>query len=324
MFTIAKGMLEGAWALIAGWVLPSAITLLLFWVLVLPDVDHETVEDALSGLVEGEGAVVLVAAVVLGWLLSVLATPLYRVLEGYPAWPPALKQRLIARQRRLRKRLRDEARSAREDGGIDCARAYVRLRRYPADPAQVLPTRFGNAIRAFECYGQERYRLDTVLLWPHLTSAAPGPIKKEVGDARTEVDFFVCLFYVQGLLGASAVLAMVLSARVTPSLLAAAVTGFAVAALSYRAAVAATDGWGDAVRALVELGRLPLAEAWGLSRPERLEDEKRMWQEVAWWVGYPYQENVAHLLDEFRADGPPQPEAAPGSSDSLTEGRGGA
>ncbi len=47
------------------------------------------------------------------------------------------------------------------------------LHRYPLDDRQVIPTRLGNAIRQFEEYGYDRYRLDSQVLWHELNAAVP-------------------------------------------------------------------------------------------------------------------------------------------------------
>lgn len=84
-----------------------------------------------------------------------------------------------------------------------------RLARYPVDAGQLAPTQLGNAIRHFEEYANDRYRLDSQLLWNELTAVAPDQARRQVDVARTSVDFFVCLLYGHGvvLVGASATLA---------------------------------------------------------------------------------------------------------------------
>jgi hypothetical protein len=303
VFAIAKGMISGAWAVMAGWVLPSGITLLLLRALVMPTWGVDGFGTFFSEPDGEEGASLLVWAVVLGWLLSAVSIPLYWVLEGYVLWPRWLKDLRRERHRHLRAtELRKASKVSASTGSVDCAWTDERLgRRYPLAEGQVQPTRLGNAIRSFECYGQDRYQLDTVRLWPHLTSAVPGPVTDQVNEARTRVDFFVCLLYTQLMLGLAALVTMVVDRAVDPPVVAAAGIGFVVAGVSYRGAIAATNAWSDAVRAVVDLGRLPLAAAMGLSVPDRLEDERRMWQTLCWSVGYPYSPEGAKRLNEFRS-----------------------
>lgn len=325
MFTIAKGMLGGAWALMVGWILPSAISLLLFGLLVLPSMDQDFAEAVPKSLGE-DGTILLVAAVVLGWFLSALSTSLYQVLEGYLVWPDRLKEAMKERQRHLRKAEARKAGRKAASGSLEGAWADQRLdRRYPRRKDQFLPTRFGNAIRSFEFYGEDRYELDAVRLWPHLSATASESVTKEVEEARTQVDFFVCLSYTQVMLGLSGLMTMAVQRQGEPQLAAAVGIGFVGAGLSYRGAIAATVPWADAVRAVVDLGRLPLAAALGLCIPDRLEDERRMWQTLCWTAGYPYRPEGAAQLDEFRvrhpvpAD-PDHPTATAGESMQIHTG----
>lgn len=305
MLIIAKGVIEGAWTLIVGWVLPCAISLLLFRSLVLPSLGgDEMVITAIYGRLNEDGApdgalLLLLAAVVLGWFLSALSTPLYQILEGYELWPRRIRDSRVRHYQRVRTARRERAESA-VVGSLECVRAYEELYRYPLSDDQLLPTRLGNAIRSFECYGQDRYKLNAVRLWPHLMSSAPEALTREVNQARAGVDFFICLFYTQLMVSVAAILALIVQPGDWPKLIAASVIGIVVAIISYKAAITATGAWAAAVRAIVDLGRLPLAAAFGLDVPDSLDDERRMWEYLSWSLGYPYTPESAERMNQFR------------------------
>lgn len=149
-----------------------------------------------------------------------------------------------------------------------------RLRRYPIDDAQLAPTRLGNAIRRFEEYGYDRYMLDSQALWYELTAAAPSQLRRQVDNARAGVDFFVCLMY------GSLVLAVVSFVSLTTSrphyltLLITAGTLILLTPVWYRLAWISTDDWALATRALVDLGRRPLAEGLDFNLPSELNRER--------------------------------------------------
>ena len=97
----------------------------------------------------------------------------------------------------------------------------------------------------------------------------------------------------------------------------------------YRSAVMSCSYWDAAVRALVDLGRVPLAAARGLVLPSTIERERRMWNLVVSFEFYGFKERWAYRLDEFRVgastsssvlvdDGPstsgPEPESLVDSS----------
>jgi hypothetical protein len=72
-----------------------------------------------------------------------------------------------------------------------------------------------------------------------------------------------------------------------------------LAILWYRIAVVATDDWAGAVRALVNLGRQPLASSLGLELPLTLARERTMWSATVSLVqGQSAPDTSA--LDEFR------------------------
>jgi hypothetical protein len=99
MVDIVKGALDGGWALLVGWVLPSALTVLLFALVVYPSVDTVSPFSELPTT----AATLAATAVVAGIVLSALQTPLYRILEGYP-WPTWLFE--WGTRRHVRHRLR--------------------------------------------------------------------------------------------------------------------------------------------------------------------------------------------------------------------------
>ena len=83
MSEIVKGLVEGGWALLVGWILPAALDVLLFVLVVYPSVKNTP---PFSSLPADEISLVF-AAVVVGVVISALKTPLYRILEGYILWP---------------------------------------------------------------------------------------------------------------------------------------------------------------------------------------------------------------------------------------------
>lgn len=177
-----------------------------------------------------------------------------------------------------------------------------RLARFPSDP-QVTATRLGNAIRRFEEYGYDRFRLDSQVLWHELNAAVPEAARKQAEDARMNVDFFVCLLYGHLLVAACACVELGAGNPARPWLVAGAIVALPLlACLWYRVAVVATDDWAGAVRAMVNLGRAPLASAMTLALPETIGDERVMWTLV---VDFLRAGSLAAALDRFRraADG---------------------
>lgn len=336
MSDIAKGILSGGWSLVAGWIVPTAINVFVFAFFVLPSLNGFSVAGELARADTAERSLVaLAASVVIGLTLSTLQSPLYRVLEGYFLWPPRLarksRKRCLDAKQLLADRLKlirlstlrtlghlaepvDKTQLAELEADAkvtrfaqrDLARTTVqrallreRLRRFPVDDAQVAPTRLGNAIRRLEEYAYQRYRLDSQALWYELTAAAPKRLSNQVDAARAGVDFFVCLLYGNLLVAVVALASLGARHARGQVLLVAAAVLIVASMLWYRLAVATTDDWALAVRALVNVGRKPLAEALGLQLPDALSREREMWTRYSRFVRQPYDPDRPTKLDEF-------------------------
>lgn len=338
MTAIIGSLLGGGWELIAGWVLPTALNSVLFGVLVLPALRYVS---GLSHVATASGPAkalaLLATAVGAGLVLSAFQTPLYRVLEGYRGLPQRVRRSCIRRHVR-RKNLLDlrlklarlslrESLGSQRDGDagelaemrkdpalrkvsdlaakptpVTISMLAEKLRRYPVDDGQVLPTLLGNAIRRFEEYGYDRYRLDAVTMWNPLASVVPDTVRKRVDTSRVGVDFFVSLIYGHLILAACGVAALAAAPHhPTGPALAIAVPAVLIP-LWYRLAVEATDEWAAAFRGLVDIGRKPLADALGLAMPATLEQERQMWELASRLSRRPYSSSDK-ALDQFRVRG---------------------
>jgi hypothetical protein len=336
MTAIVTSLLGGGWILIAGWILPTALNSLLFAVFVLPALRNVPIfQAAVAATGPAKALALFVAAVIIGLLLSAFQTPFYRVLEGYRGLPDALKKRRtdhhIERKHELDKRLRmaqlarhealgslshrdrTELASLRDDISLRHAPEQKhkltswqisvlaeRRRRYPVQDDQVLPTLLGNAIRRFEEYGYDRYRIDAVTMWNALAAVVPETLRKQIDVSRASVDFFVCLIYGHLVLAVSGVTALIIVPGYPLGPIVAIVVPIALSPLWYRLAVEATDEWAAAFRALVDLGRKPLADSLGLALPTTLKQERRMWELASRLSRRAFQDSDFEL-DEFRA-----------------------
>ena len=297
-------MLAGSWGLVAGWVLPAALVIALFGVLVLPSLGEWTAFATLAAASAAEkGLVLLVASVVIGLALSTLSTPLYRVLEGYAAWPRKWQQKRIEHHQIRRANLRQavtEGQGSSNSSALFNALALEGFSRYPDAEEQVAPTMLGNAIRRFEYYSFDRYQLDSQVCWYHLRACVPDSVAKEVDNARSGVDFFVCLLYLLAILILTAVAGLFAPSPHWLSLGIASALGATGALGSYYAAVRATDAWASSVKAMVDVGRVPLAKGLGLQIPAKLAEERDMWQHVVWLLGFAYKPQAGTELDPYR------------------------
>lgn len=317
MADILSGLVGSGPAFIFAWVFPSGVATALFVITVLRPLGLDGRLGIASLDPAGQALALGLAATAIGLVMNALSAPLYRLLEGYLWWPASLRRWGTNRARRRRAEL---DRRAQEGSGIERNLAQERLQRYPLSDEQIAPTRLGNAIRAFETYGKQRYRLDSQILWIDLIAVAPESLRKELETARSSVDFFVASCYLSLLFAVGSVVSLVFApSGPKPEVAIAGVVGVLLVPIAYRSAVASCSYWDACVRALVDTGRQPLASALSLDLPHTIARERAMWDLVVAFSYYGFEERWAHRLDEFRV-GAGQATAAGSTSDAAAAG----
>ena len=272
-------ILKSLWGKLYAWALPSALFLGAAWLFLLPQMTNYL--DLSKAIPKDDDGLVFVALTgALAISLSSISTQLYHLLEGY-SWPRWLQDWGVKRQRAKKEALRAEIVGVGWRRGI----ALENLGRYPLDDNQIIPSRFGNAIRASETYGKTRFNMDLQTLWHELVAVAPKYIQSEIDSARSSVDFFVALFYLSIIFGfACWILGAIEHFRLSILLLS--IPSFVLAVLCHLLAIRAIDAWSYAVQALVNLGRVKLANSFGLRLPKTVEEEKTMWGLVTKYAYY--------------------------------------
>jgi hypothetical protein len=304
----------GGWSFLVSWVLPSALFWSVFGLLIFPSLQSWPLLAEISRTSVANQSLVLAGTSILtGLLLNGLSTVLYRILEGYYLGHGRVWKHLRARQLAAWTKLRhslQEAKKAEPRDRILEGLVRERLRRFPADPEQLGPTSFANALRAIETYGWDRYRLDSQTLWSELTAAGPESLRTEEEAARAPVNFSVSMLYLS--LATAAVCATTLI--VTGWVGSVAIVGGLALVLTpawYRLAVVNTRYLSAVVQAMVNTGRVDLAKKLGLTLPRKLEDERDMWERVFWFVYEPFDPRYVADLNSYRSN-PADDDAADG------------
>jgi uncharacterized protein YegP (UPF0339 family) len=294
---LLSGLSAGGWGLVAGWITPAVIATVVVAYGVLPDAPLGLAEDVGARSASTQALSLAVAAVSAGLVLNAVQTPLYRMLEGYLA-PERVRAWGVERHRRRRTALLGRMREA---TGLEYGLLVERLQAYPVQDDQIAPTRLGNAIRALETYGWDRYRLDSQTLWCELEAVVPTSLRHEIERARAPVDFCVAALYLTLIVGLGLlVFAVADGAR----WLVGGVIALGLLPLWYALAATATGYWYAAVQALVNLGRVPLAVALYLEIPADIEREREMWERASIFVRREYAPRRSARLDRFRALNP--------------------
>lgn len=279
-------------AFVVGYFIPAFFALMVLRLAAAPD-SLPTNFEALKGATE----ILVVGAVALfaGLLLWGLHYPILRVFEGYPLeeqrdWKPKLLLGLkpvkplyelaIRRQRNRFAPLKAAAESP--DRSPRRSAAAKELDTFwPATSDALLPTRFGNALRAFERHPRSRYNLNGIYAYPRIAALLNEAEREAVTEARTDVAFFVNSALLALLVLATLTVDAVVQDWIATGWFVATVAGAVAVCLSaYRAAVLAGVRWGSTVRASFDLHRFELYEAMGMKRPESPQEERAIAEAV--------------------------------------------
>jgi hypothetical protein len=147
--------------------------------------------------------------------------------------------------------------------------------RFPGERGDVLPTSFGNTIRAFEYYPMEMYGIDAIPGWNRLLTVIPREYKENIDDAKVFVDFWMNTFYLNILLLIEylGLLYFMEDAKFwfLPGLFS------LVIYVSYGRACRAATLWGDTVKSAFDVFLPDLWEKLGFMIPESKEEKKELW-----------------------------------------------
>jgi hypothetical protein len=222
-----------------------------------------------------------------GVVLLSINHSLIRTLEGYGRFNPArLLKRWSASKFDDLKKQHDDIEGKRKDGKVpsELRGAHSRLRsrlgnEFPEAERLLLPTRFGNVIRAFERYPQIIYNIDAIHTWPRLQALIPERYGAMLDDARAQLDFWVNLWFGFVLLTLEAIVLLIYSRQI--SLLVAVIAAIILAMLAAKVGQRAASQWGMLVKGAFDLYRGELCKQLGFEMPRSITVERQMWTVIS-------------------------------------------
>lgn len=263
---------------VVGFVLPVFFAL----VVLSQSLTGDFLPGAYQDLVGGTRIAVLGGAAALGGLLLLgFNHPLLRLVEGYPL-AARREGKILGHIHELavgRQRKRFDALSAvrDSDGASNRARgraAWQLDRQFSDDRDGLLPTLFGNSVRAFERHSKVRWGLDSIAAWPRIELLLSDTELETHADAKSDVAFFlnsgVLSFALGGILAADGIANRPVGLELAWLYLA----PFIAAYLLYGGAVGAAARWGSEVRSIIDIHRLELYERLGVRAPRSFSDER--------------------------------------------------
>ena len=305
MGDIFKVITGGLSKFVVAWLLPSIVSLGLFSLFLWPNISSSLPFQPILRVVDNgpiaAGLVFAFFVLLISMSFAYSSLPIYRLLEGFTL-PRVLRVRLQRRHIRRWHTLRTLEERAKTQGIALPGTLKERLDEYPVSRENIRATRLGNALTAMESFGTTRYGLDSQSLWYELQSVVPETTRKYTEDGRAPVDFFVSSIAHMTVLSLSSLVVGLVKGD--PSLVIVGVAAALTLPLSYRLAVKNVKDWSGSVRALVNLGRRPLAQQMGLRMPQELVEERNMWASFLWAVERLDVDSVG-FYDLYRIPPPP-------------------
>jgi hypothetical protein len=263
---------------VVGFFLPAYISLVALWLAAT----DSFVPNSLESHSQAVQLLILGAVALVGGLaLSGISYYLTRIYEGYPlervhGWPilGRIYTAAVELQRRAYDRLLS-VRDGKENAPTQRARAAWCLDRYfPQQRDALLPTRVGNAMRAFERHSNRRWGLDGVTIWPRIDALLTAEERELHVDAK--IDFYVFINAATGafLVGVALVIDQAVNQAARAAYWPLYVIPFVLGYALYRASIRPAIAWGDAVRSSIDLHRLELYEKLGVRSPTSFSDER--------------------------------------------------
>ena len=217
-----------------------------------------------------------------GILLLVTNRGLYRFLEGYGDWNP-LKVFGVSQRKKYVKldgeieKLDDQFRKQKDKFPRNLRDKRNRLMRERVEcfsdrEGLLLPAAFGNILRAFEVYPRVMYGLEAIDGWSRLLAVIPKDYREIIDDAKTQVDFWINLGFLSGLLLIEYIGLAIYTRSVVDWWIFALI--LLVGIMSPHFAENSAIEWGDYVKAAFDIYRFNLIELLNFESPQSREDEE--------------------------------------------------
>ena len=227
-----------------------------------------------------------------GILLLVTNQGLYRFLEGYEGWNPLQFFKKVEEKRfeHLINRIKvlDEKYSLALDGKgeitgkelkerTECMMEYAK--RFPHKAEFLLPTPFGNTIRAFEVYSTVMYGLEAIDGWSRLQAVIPQDYRELIDNAKTDVDFWINIGFLSVLLLLEYIsLAIIFGTLPVWWLL---IVLLIPSVMAPRFARSSAVAWGDCVKAAFDMFSPKMREALLFEMPGNRQEETAQWKDFS-------------------------------------------
>lgn len=228
-------------------------------------------------------------------LLMVCNYTFYRILEGY-TFPFSRIAAMTERHRIRRERLRERFKTLyAEEKATAASQTFRRLTQdYPPMKIDVLPTLFGNRIRAFEFYSNDLYGADGVTLWPRLLAVIGADFRAAIADAQAQVNCMMNLCFIALSFAVAALVRLLFETfsqsfpnpSDAPQLVVALIVAPALAYGAYGLATERVFVWGETVKSAYDCFLPNLASQLGYESPSPESKRRAFWHAMSQLLQY--------------------------------------
>jgi hypothetical protein len=238
-----------------------------------------------------------------GILLLVTNRGLFRFLEGYGKWNPLNLFTKFEKNKYLKllaelKTLNDEFRKSQDKFPPEkrARRRQLMIEqsiRFPDREGLILPTPFGNTLRAFEVYPRVMYGIESIDGWSRILAVIPKDYRELMDNAKTQVDLWVNIGFLSSLLILE-YLGMAIFVKTLPAwwML---ILFVLVAGISPIFAQGAAIEWGDYIKAAFDVFGPKLREALGFDLPKDRKEEINQWTSFSQAIVFRLPEHIPEL-----------------------------
>ncbi len=232
----------------------------------------------------------------ISWLISILLMALnrdiVRMLEGYGKLNPLKLFGFIERNRcrKLKKKIEDlnhirsTCISEQKEFPARLRSQRIRLmqmivQRFPDDERWLLPTSFGNTIRAFEVYSRIMYGIDSIPGWYRLLGVIPDNFRKFIEESEAQVNFWTNICLLGCIIIAEYIGLSIFAARASFFW----ILGIAIfiIVIAYTKARNASIEWGNWVKSSFDLYLSDLRKKLNLPDSSNRAQEKQLWSKFS-------------------------------------------
>src|SRR6266568_3272925 len=153
---------------------------------------------------------------------------------------------------------------------------------YPPNyhPDELMPTRFGNILRASEIYAYDRYGIDSSVIWTRLRPLLPQDIITPLEDKMASIDFMLLVAVLAAPFSFFWCIVLAINTRRLDLFLLCSL-GWPLAWICYKSAVQAATAFSEQLKAIFDLHRNDLLEKLGYHIPEDVDDQRELWGNLA-------------------------------------------